>query len=147
MLMSSWYFDTTTRKKLRFNLAFQIFVLKKKHFYSVHKTRNMYTAVYNTQILVICWNIVKSPFSFYYIFFCIIIPCIQDVAYSSGHVDVSYVSVGRNPHPEFVPRELGYATWCYAILRSKMPVKPLGRPWPQGVKKHLNHFHRWCNHS
>ena len=71
----------------------------------------MYTAVDNIHISVIFCNILKIPLSLCYNVFCMIIPCIQGVAYSSGHFDVSYVSVGQNIHPGFVLQELGYATW------------------------------------
>ena len=60
----------------------------------------MYIAVDNIQILVIFWDIIKHDFSIYYKVFCIIITCIWDVAYSSGHFDVLYVIVGQNIQPE-----------------------------------------------
>ena len=76
----------------------------------------MYTAVDNIHILVVLWNIVKRLFSLYCNVFCIIIPCIRDVAYSFIHFDVSYVSVGQNIQPEFALQELGYATWRYGCI-------------------------------
>ena len=85
----------------------------------------MYTAVDNIHILVICWNIVKRPFYIYYNVFCIIIPCICDVAYYYGNFDVSYISVGQISIPNcfreswaMLPGRGGEGCVCRPLPRS-----------------------------
>ena len=80
----------------------------------------MYTAVDIIHILVILWNIIKRPFYIYYKVLCNIITFIWNKAYSYGHFDVSYISVGQNTQPEFAPQESSYDTWRYGCIFNGM---------------------------